>query len=125
MPGMAKRIEEYEPQPDPIEMKKAEMEIVLLEAQIAKEQALAAKHTTEAQANQWRGDKDHSQARLNDAKAVTEGAKSREIHSTADKKDQDYLNEHFGVDHERQKELKFIDAQNKKQELSTKSTSNV
>jgi hypothetical protein len=98
MPAMAKKIEEYRPEPDPIEQKKAELEILLLQAQIAKEEALTAKHNSEAGANQYRGAKDGSQADLNMAKATTETAKTRNIHSDSDKKDLDYLEQHSGTD---------------------------
>jgi len=109
MPDMAKRIEEFKPEPDPMEQKKAELEIYLLQAQIAKEEALTAKHNSEAAANQYRGAKDGSQANLNEAKASTEGAKVRNIHSDSDKKDLDYLEQHSGINHQRD-----IDKQDRK-----------
>lgn len=102
MPDMAKRIEEFKPEPDPMELKKAELEITLLEAQIAKENALAAKHSTEADANQHRGYKDNTQGQLNEAKAGTEGAKGRNLNSDSDKKDLDYLEQHQGIPHQRE-----------------------
>lgn len=104
MPDMAKRIEEYKPEPDPMEQKKAELEVMLLEAQIAKEHALAAKHNTEAQANGYRGMKDGSQANLNQAKTETETSKSRNLNSDSDKKDLDYLEQHKGLGHQRDME---------------------
>ena len=104
MPAMAKKIEEYRPEPDPMEQKKAELEIMLLEAQIAKEQALTAKHNSEANANQGRGAKDGSQAGLNIAKTQTESAKTRNLHSDSDKKDLDYLEQHSGTDHQKDME---------------------
>ena len=99
MPAIAKRIEEYEPQPDPMTQKKIELELMLLEAQIAKERALEAKHQSEAAANGYRGAKDGSQANLNEAKAVTENAKSRNLHSDSDQKDLNYLDQHTGKAH--------------------------
>ena len=98
MPDLAKRIETYKPEPDPLEQKKAELEIILLEEQIAKERALTAKHISEASANGYRGAKDGSQANLNTAKASTETAKSRSLHSDSDLKDLDYLDKHSGED---------------------------
>ena len=99
MPAIAKRIEEYEPQPDPMQQKKMELELALLEAQIAKERALEAKHQSEAAANGYRGFKDGSQANLNEAKANTEMAKSRNLHSDSDQKDLNYLDQHSGTAH--------------------------
>lgn len=116
MPDMAKRIEEYKPEPDPMVIKKAELEIVLLEAQIAKENALAAKHSTEANANQHRGFKDNSQALLNTAKTGTEQAKSRNLNSDSDNKDINYLETHQGLPHQRELEKEQLRADNKKQE---------
>ncbi len=107
MPDLAKRIEEYEPQPDPMAVKKAELEIVLLEAQIEKEHALAAKHGAEAGMNQVRGHKEGTQAGLNVAKADTERAKTRHLSSDADRKDLDYLEQESGVNQER--DLEKID----------------
>jgi hypothetical protein len=102
MPGLAKKIEEYRPKPDPIEQKKAELEVILLQAQIAKEEALTAKHNSEANANQYRGAKDGSQAGLNSAKASTEKAKSRNLHSDSDQKDLNYLEKHSGTEYARE-----------------------
>lgn len=101
MPAVAKRVEEFEPKPDPMEVMKAQLEIKLLEAQIEKELELAAKHRSEAEANKARGYKDGTQGDLNSAKAGTEGAKTREHHSNADKTDLDYIHKTTGVDHAR------------------------
>ena len=80
MPALAKKIEEYEPQPDPLAVKKAELEIALLEAQIRTEQ-------TEAMENE-------SKARLNMAKAKAES-------SSADRDDLDFVEQESGVTQER------------------------
>ena len=99
MPTMAKRIEEYEPEPDPMAIKEAQLKITLLEAQIAKENMLAYKHQTEAEANGARGFKDGTQGQLNQAKAGTEGSKGRNLDSDSDNKDLTYLKEHDGIAH--------------------------
>lgn len=109
MPDLAKKIEEYQPEPDPMEVKKAELEIVLLEAQIEKERALALKHQTEAEANGARSNKDNAQADLNRSKAGAESAKARDTHSAADQKDLDYLDNRTGAAHQKE-----IDKINKK-----------
>ena len=117
MPDMAQKIEDYNPQPNPFQQKKMELEIKLLEAQIAKESALAAKHGADAEASGARGFKDGTQGELNLSKAGTEGAKSRHLSSDADRKDLDYLEEESGVGHAR--ELQKIDAK-AKNEMATK-----
>ena len=99
MPDTAKRIEEYKPTPDPLVVAEQELKVELLKAQISKENMLALKHQTEAQANGARGFKDESQGQLNQAKAGTEGAKGRNLNSDSDKKDLDYLEQHSGAKH--------------------------
>lgn len=104
MPGLAERIEKFQPQPDPLAQAKAEKEIQLLDAQIAKEVALAAKHNADAQAAGGRGLRDATQADLNQAKAGEAMAKGR-LHSTeADKGDLDYMQEADGTKHVREME---------------------
>ena len=97
MPDMAKKIEDYQPQPDPMVVMEQELRIKLLEAQIAKEEALAAKHSTEAGVNQTRAEKEYTQAGLNVAKSNTEQAKARQMSSDADNKDLNYLEQSEGV----------------------------
>jgi len=117
MPGMAKKIEEYEPKPDPIEEAKRELEIYLLKAQIAKEEALATKHAAEAELNGEKGYREITQGKLNEAKAGTEGAKTRDISSAADNKDLSYLEQESGVNQARELEKLDVKAQN---DLTTK-----
>ena len=101
MPDLAEKIEIYQPQPNPLEQAKLEKEIQLLDAQIAKEQALAAKHNADAQAAGGRGMKDASQADLNLAKAGEAGAKSRKHVAEAERQDLEYLQESDGTKHRR------------------------
>ena len=49
MPDLAKRIEEYQPQPDPIAQEKAQLEVELIRAKIAAENARAASYGADAQ----------------------------------------------------------------------------
>lgn len=87
MPDLAKMIEAYEPQPDPIQqriqmltMQKLEMEIAELAAQAEERQANAQLHL---------------------ARAGTEGAKTRNLHSDTDKKNLDFIEQESGVTQER------------------------
>lgn len=100
MPELAKRIEEYQPQPDPLAVKKAELEIQLLEAQIFNERAQGEENSVDVQ--------------LKKAKTATEEAKARAMHSTSDKTDLDFVEqrngeaenrENRGKDQDRLKEL--------------------
>lgn len=91
MPDLAQKIISYQPEPDPMQQKKAELEIALLEAQVASEQA--------------RGQRDAAQAELDRAKIGTEGAKANHLKSDADLKNLDFVEQESGVKQERDKEL--------------------
>jgi hypothetical protein len=91
MPDLAKKIESYEPQPDPLMQKKAELEIMLLEAELAKVQA----ETMKLQAG----------AELDMSKAGTEQVKQGNIQSDTDQKNLDFVEQESGVKQERDKEL--------------------
>lgn len=91
MPDLAKRIEAYQPQPDPLVQEKAQLEIELLKAQLATEQAKAASL--------------QSQAQLDLAKAGTEGVKQGNLQSDTDLKNLDFVEQESGVKQERAKEL--------------------
>jgi hypothetical protein len=119
MPGLAKRIEEYQPTPDPLAVKEQELKIVLLEAQIAKEEALANKHNAEAIASGGRGYKDETQGDLNRAKSGESMAKARDYHSTADNKDLDFLEQQSGVHQARELEKTAVTEKLKNQNKPT------
>ena len=91
LPELAKKIETYQPQPDPLAKRKAELEIELLEAQVANEKATALKNQTSAQ--------------LNVAKTGTEGAKAENLSADTDNKNLDFVEQESGVKQERDKEL--------------------
>jgi hypothetical protein len=83
MPDLAKRISEYKPEPDPIAQKKAELEVALLEAQVANEAAKAKENEVDVA--------------LKTAKTETEQAKARSMHSDSDNKDLDFVEKESGV----------------------------
>jgi len=87
MPDLAEKIENYQPQPDPMAIKKAELEIALLEAQVANEQAQAQQYQASAQ--------------LDMAKAGTEGVKQGNVQSDTDLKNLDFVEQESGVKQER------------------------
>lgn len=106
MPDMAKKIESYQPEPDPMQIKMQELQMALLEAQIATEQARAASFGAQAQ--------------LNTTKVGTEVAKAGNIQAITDKTNLDYVEQETGVEQERnlqrqgaqakaQGELKLLD----------------
>lgn len=87
MPTLAKRIEEYSPEPDPLAVREQELKISLLEAQIQE---------SEAKAQHWLSgvDKNVTGAQLDNAKA-------RKTNSEADKVDLDFIQEETGTNHAR------------------------
>lgn len=87
MPDMAKKIETYQPEPDPMAIKMQELQVALLEAQIATEQARAASFGATAQ--------------LNVTKVGTEQAKAGNIQALTDKTNLDYVEQETGVEQER------------------------
>lgn len=110
MPTLAKQIENFEPQPDPVAQKMQELEIAKIESEIAKIQA-------ETQATL-------AGAQLSDAKVGTEGAKARNLEADSDTKNLDFVEQESGVKQARdlekvgeqarsQAKLKLIDHKSK------------
>ena len=83
MPDLAKRIEEYQPQPDPMAQQKAQLEVALLQAQVANETA--------------KGRENEVDVALKTAKTQTEQAKARGMHSGADLTDLDFVDKESGA----------------------------
>jgi hypothetical protein len=113
MPDLAKRIEAYQPQPDPLVQKQRELEVRLLEAKL---------DTEIAQATYYRAN-----ANLDTAKVSTEQAKQAQMQSDTDLKNLDFVEQESGVHQERelqrisqqaesQAKLKKIDHQFKSEE---------
>ena len=100
MPDLAKKIEEFQPQPDPLEEQRKQLELKQIEAEIAKLQS-------EAQENK-------AEARLDLSKAKEATAKTSNIQSDTDKKDLDFVEQESGVNQER--ELEQQEQQAKSQE---------
>lgn len=87
MPDLAKKIEEYQPQPDPLAQKMRELELAKMEAEVMELQAKAMKLQADAQ--------------LAGAKVGTEGAKATHLQSDADLKNLDFVEQESGVKQER------------------------
>lgn len=87
MPDLAKKIEEYEPQPDPMQQKLQQLEMAKLEVELAKLQAEAENIRT--------------QAGLNAEKTNTEVSKQRHLEAQADQADLDFVEQESGVKQER------------------------
>ena len=106
MPELEKKLRTFKPEPDPLAIKKAELEIALLEAEVATEQAKAQEINTQAELNM---------------------AKARESASVADLSNLDYLEQESGTKQERdlqklsqqskaQAETKMIEARMKRED---------
>lgn len=83
MPELAKRIEEYEPQPDPLQQQIQMLEIEKLKAEIAKINSEAAENLAEAGLDE---------------------AKTRQTHAEADQSDLNFVEQESGVTHGREVE---------------------
>lgn len=95
MPDLAKKIRDYKPQPDPIAEQRGQLELALLQAQIATEQAKAAHYA--------------SGANLQGVKQNTEMAKAKALNSSADLQDLNFVEQESGV--HQQRELQKMEAQ--------------
>lgn len=93
MPELAKRIEEYQPQPSPLE----QLQMVREEKEIEKIVAEIEKIKSEAAENM--------------AEAGLDNAKTRQAHSEADNADLEFMERESGVTQEREKELAGEQAQ--------------
>lgn len=113
MPDLAHKIESYKPEPDPLVQKKMQLEVALLEAQLANEQAQTQQYLATAQ--------------LNVAKAGTEGVKQGNVQSDTDLKNLNFVEQESGVTQERdlqkhgeqarsQVQLKLLDREFKRED---------
>lgn len=90
MPDLAKKIDSYQPQPDPIAEQIRMLEIQKLQAEIAVLQSQAIENQSEAM--------------LDQARAGTEYAKQGELQSNTDQKNLDFLEQESGLKHAREVE---------------------
>jgi hypothetical protein len=97
MPDLAKRIEEFQPQPDPMVQQKAQLELALLQAKIQNLQAQASMAGTSSM--------------LNEAKAGTEEVRARYLGNEADMLDLDFVEQESGVKQERDLERQGAQAE--------------
>lgn len=91
LPDAAKKLEDYVPQPDPMQeqLKKLELQKMQLEIQ---------KLASEIKRNDAKAQEDQIDAQLKQQKVGVEAAKARSIHSKADLDDMKYLKEDNQVD---------------------------
>lgn len=87
MPDLAKRLENYQPQPNPLMDEKLQLEIELLRSQITENNARAQKYMQSSE--------------LDAAKAGTEGVKQGHMQSAKDLMDLDFVEQESGVKQER------------------------
>ena len=95
MPDLAKRIAEYQPQPDPMAQQKMQLEMALLQAQVENETAKGQENAVDVQ--------------LKTAKTATEQAKARQMHSDSDNKDLDFVDKESGA-----RDMREMDLENRK-----------
>ena len=94
LPDLARMITDYQPQPDPLVVEKAQLEIELLKAQIANEQAKANENMVDVQ--------------LKTARTQNELAKANKTTSEADKLNLDFVEQSTGLQQNRKLEQQLI-----------------
>lgn len=94
LPDLSKMIADYQPQPDPLEQQKAQLEIELLKAQIANERAKANENAVDVQ--------------LKAAKTQSELAKAGKLSSEKDRVDLDYVEQATGLNQDRELEKQMV-----------------
>lgn len=88
MPDLAKKIEAYQPQPDPLVQKQRELEVMLLEAKLDTERAQAVYY--------------RSNSKLDEAKVGTEIAKQAQMQAETDLSNLEFVEQESGVHQERE-----------------------
>lgn len=88
MPALAKEIESYQPQPDPLEVEKAQLEIELLKMQIAEVQSKTAEN--------------YANANYDQSRVESEAAKADKLRSEADLNKLDFVETETGTKQERE-----------------------
>lgn len=83
MPDLAKMIMDYKPEPDPMAEQMRQLQMQLLQAEIANTQAKAGENTVDQDVKR--------------AKVQTELAKAKNLNSMADKTDLDYVHQYSGI----------------------------
>ena len=109
MPEQAKRIREYQPQPDPVQQKMQELQMAKLEAEIQKIRADAANKLASSVENEADRDEKLAQAELKRAQA-------RKLMSEADNLDLDFLKKDEMVDEQTANERDQMQYDRKMQE---------
>lgn len=99
IPDLARQIEEFQPQPDPIAQEKAMLEVELLKAQVANEYAKAQENQVDVE--------------LKSAKAQNELAKAGKTASEADRIDLDFVEQASGLQQDRELEKQLMSIQAK------------
>jgi len=95
MPDLSRQIKEYQPQPNPMAEQKAQLEMQLLQAQIANEQAKAAENAVDVEYKK--------------AKTATEMSKSRNLNSKSDVEDLNFVEQESGVNRQHEENMKRVD----------------
>jgi len=95
MPDLARQIKEYQPQPDPMVEQKTQLDLQLLQAQIANEQAKAAENAVDVEYKK--------------AKTATEISKTRNLNSKTDLEDLNFIEQESGVGRQHEENMKKVD----------------
>ena len=106
MPDFAKKLEEYQPQPDPVQQELAAIQLENAKLQNAKLQA-------EIQEKMSRATENGVDVRKKTAEAILKEAQARKMDSETDLKDLEFLEKESGTDVSKQLQLKDFDRMSK------------
>ena len=106
-PDIAKSIEDYKPQPDPVQQQMQQLELAKLQAEVKNEQAKGMENAQDVE--------------LKKAKTAVEQAKARSLHSDSDIKDLNFLKEEQGIPHQEDMQKEQLKAE---KELTKQSMQN-
>ena len=110
MPELAEQIENFQPEPDPMEQQRVQLELQLLQAKVFNEQA--------------KGQENAVDVKLKEAKTASELAKAGKTSSEKDNLDLDFLEKESGTSHAREMEKKEHDRLSKLDEKAADSMFN-
>ncbi|MBD3795381.1 MAG: chromosome partitioning protein ParB [Epsilonproteobacteria bacterium] len=106
MPELAKRIEDFKPQVDPMQQRMQELQVAMLEAQVKNEIAKAGENAVDIE--------------LKRAKTQSELAKAGKVNSEKDLNDQKFLAEDSGINHVKELEKQNTQRLGKLDEIAMK-----
>ena len=99
MPDLAKQIENYQPEPDPMQEQIKQLQLELLTAQVANEKAKGTENEADTVAKYADSELTKAKTQTELAKSITEQSKTRALESGSDMTDLQFLQQKEGTKH--------------------------